>query len=50
VPEFDAQNVPENEALRRSKRVKKSAICTDYKFIIQKQFIWKVIPLYMKKP
>jgi hypothetical protein len=31
VPEVEAQNVPENEALRRSKRVKKSTISTDYK-------------------
>jgi hypothetical protein len=30
VPEVEAQNVLENEALRRSKRVKKSAISTDY--------------------
>jgi hypothetical protein len=31
VPEVEVQNEPENEALRRSKRVKKSAISTDYK-------------------
>jgi hypothetical protein len=30
VPEVEAQNELENEALRRSKRVKKSAISTDY--------------------
>jgi hypothetical protein len=31
VPEVEVHNEPENEALRRSKRVKKSAISTDYK-------------------
>ena len=31
VPEVEAQNVPENEALRRSKRAKRSAISSDYK-------------------
>jgi hypothetical protein len=31
VPEVQAHNEPKNEALRRSKRVKKSAISTDYK-------------------
>jgi hypothetical protein len=31
VPEVEAHNEPDNEALRRSKRVKKSAISTDYK-------------------
>jgi hypothetical protein len=31
VPEIEAHNEPENEALRSSKRVKKSAISTDYK-------------------
>jgi hypothetical protein len=31
VPEVEAHNEPENEALRMSKRVKKSAISTDYK-------------------
>jgi hypothetical protein len=31
VPEVEAHNEQENEALRRSKRVKKSAISTDYK-------------------
>jgi hypothetical protein len=31
VSEVEAHNEPENEALRRSKRVKKSAISTDYK-------------------
>jgi hypothetical protein len=31
VLEVEAHNEPENEALRRSKRVKKSAIYTDYK-------------------
>jgi hypothetical protein len=32
VPEVEVHNELENEALRRSKRVKKSAISTDYKF------------------
>jgi hypothetical protein len=31
VPEVEVRNEPENEALRRSKRFKKSAISTDYK-------------------
>jgi hypothetical protein len=31
IPEVEVHNEPENEALRRSKRVKKSAISTDYK-------------------
>ena len=31
VPEVEAQNVPETEALRRSNRTRKSAISTDYK-------------------
>jgi hypothetical protein len=31
VLEIEAHNEPENETLRRSKRVKKSAISTDYK-------------------
>jgi hypothetical protein len=31
VPEVEVQNEPDYEALRRSKRVKKSAISTDYK-------------------
>ena len=30
VPEVEAHNVPENEALRRSERTKKSAISTTY--------------------
>ena len=30
VPDVEAQNVPETEALRRSKRTKRSAISTDY--------------------
>jgi hypothetical protein len=30
VPEVEAHNKPENEALRRSKRVKKSTISTNY--------------------
>jgi hypothetical protein len=31
VPEVEVHNEPENEVLRKSKRVKKSAISTDYK-------------------
>ena len=31
VPEVEAQNVPETEALRRSNRTRRSAISTDYK-------------------
>jgi hypothetical protein len=31
VLKVEAHNEPDNEALRRSKRVKKSAISTDYK-------------------
>lgn len=49
VPHEETQNVPEIEAHRRSQRVKKSAIPKD-SFIIQKEFIWRMIPLHMKKP
>jgi hypothetical protein len=49
VPEVEAQNVPENEALRRSKELKNQLFLLIIKFIIQKQFIWKVIPFHMKK-
>ena len=31
VPEVEAQNVPETEALRRSTRPRKSAISTNFK-------------------
>uniref|UniRef100_A0A8R7UUE6 Reverse transcriptase Ty1/copia-type domain-containing protein n=1 Tax=Triticum urartu TaxID=4572 RepID=A0A8R7UUE6_TRIUA len=31
VPEVEAQNVPENEPLRRSKRARRSAISSDYR-------------------
>lgn len=48
-PQVEEPNVPENEALRRSKRIKKSAISTDYKVYNTEtvhgrwsHFIWRI--------
>ena len=50
VPEVEAQNVPQAVALEGHKEKEGQLFLASMKYIIQKRFIWRVIPLHMKKP